>query len=233
MRKSVLVAAMVLVLAGCRRDVQSIDEPAPTATTVARVGLAEPFILNRHGDGYGETRAHSIVEPTPTAKSQADASRNLSLGGSDNAVQETKTAEPVRASQADASRNLSLGGSDEAVQETKTVEPLRASQADESRNLSLGGSDNAVQETKTAEPVSAADPVWAPMPRGPEAKTTKSIDRPKFTGCPPGAEMSRRSRMKAAASHRRAPAQMARAEVGRPHHRGWSVARIVATLLVY
>jgi len=233
MRKSVLVAAMVLVLAGCRRDVQSIDEPAPTATTVARVGLAEPFILNRHGDGYGETRAHSIVEPTPTAKSQADASRNLSLGGSDNAVQETKTAEPVRAAQADASRNLSLGGSDEAVQETKTVEPLRASQADESRNLSLGGSDNAVQETKTAEPVSAADPVWAPMPRGPEAKTTKSIDRPKFTGCPPGAEMSRRSRMKAAASHRRAPAQMARAEVGRPHHRGWSVARIVATLLTY
>src|SRR6516225_4256955 len=214
MRKSVLVAAMVLVLAGCRRDVQSIDEPAPTATTVARVGLAEPFILNRHGDGYGETRAHSIVEPTPTAKSQADASRNLSLGGNDEAVQETKTAEPVRAAQADASRNLSLGGSDEAVQETKTVEPLRASQADESRNLSLGGSDNAVQETKTAEPVSAADPVWAPMPRGPEAKTTKSIDRPKFTGCPLRAETSRRSRMKAAASHRRAPAQMAR--VGRP-----------------
>ena len=196
MRKSVLVA-----LAGCRRDVQSIDEPAPTATTVARVGLAEPFILNRHGDVYGETRAHSIVEPTPTAKSQADASRNLSLGGSD-----------------------------EPVQETKTVEPVRAAQADASRNLSLGGSDNAVQET---EPVSAADPVWAPMPRGPEAKTTKSIDRPKFTGCPPGAEMSRRSRMKAAASHRRAPAQMARAEVGRPHHRGWSVARIVATLLTY
>src|SRR6516162_9646180 len=233
MRKSVLVTAMVLVLAGCRRDVQSIDEPAPTATTVARVGLAEPFILNRHGDVYGETRAHSIVEPTPTAKSQADASRNLSLGGSDNAVQETKTAEPVRASQADASRNLSLGGSDEAVQETKTAEPVRAAQADASRNLSLGGNDEAVQETKTAEPVRAADPVWAPMPRGPEAKTTKSIDRPKFTGCPPGAEMSRRSRMKAAASHRRAPAQMARAEVGRPHHRGWSVARIVATLLTY
>ena len=204
MRKSVLVAAMVLVLAGCRRDVQSIDEPAPTATTVARVGLAEPFILNRHGDGYGETRAHSIVEPTPTAKSQADASRNLSLGESDSAVQETKTAEPVR-----------------------------AAQADESRNLSLGGSDNAVQETKTAEPASAVDPMWQPMARGAEAKTTKSIDRPKFTGRPPGAEMSRRSRMKTHASHRRAPAQLARAEVGRPHHRGWSVARIVATLLTY
>jgi hypothetical protein len=83
---------MVLVLAGCRRDVESIDEPAPTATTVARVGLAKPFILNRRGDGYGETRAHSIGEPTPMAKSQADESRNLSLGGGDNAVHETKTA---------------------------------------------------------------------------------------------------------------------------------------------
>jgi hypothetical protein len=107
-------------------------------------------------------------------------------------------------------------------------------QADELRNLSLGGSDEAVQETKTAEPVSAVDPVWAPMPGAPKAKTTKSIDRPKFTGCPPGVEMSRRSRMKAAASHRRAPAQMARADVGRPHDRGWSVvARIVATLHHY
>ena len=204
MRKSVLVAGMVLVLAGCWRDAQSIDEPAPTATTVARVGLAKPFILNRRGDGYGETRAHSIGEPTPTAKSQADESRYLSLGGGDNAVQETKTAEPVR-----------------------------TSQADESRNLSLGGSDNAVQETKTAEPVSAVDPVWAPMPRGAVAKTTKSIDRPKFTGCPPGAEMSRRSRMKAASSHRRAPAQTARADIGRPYHRGWSVALIVVTLHHY
>jgi hypothetical protein len=79
-------------------------------------------------------------------------------------------------------------------------------QADESSSLSLGGSDEAVQETQTAEPVSAVDTVLAPMPRGEEAKTTKSIDRPKFTGCPPGVEMSSRSRMKAAASQRRAPA---------------------------
>ena len=50
-------------------------------------------------------------------------------------------------------------------------------QADESRNLSLGGSDETVQETQTAEPVSAIDTVWAPMPRGEEAKTTKSFRR--------------------------------------------------------
>jgi hypothetical protein len=175
MRKSMLVAAMVLVSAGFRRDAQSIDEPAPTVTTVARVGLAEPFILNRHGDGYGETRVHSIDEPTPRANSQAD----------------------------------------------------------ESRNLSRGGSYEAVQETKTAEPVRAVDTVWAPMPRGAEAKTTKSTDRPKFTGCPPGVEMSRRSRMKAAASQRRAVSWMARADVRRPHHQGWSAAHIVATLHHY
>jgi hypothetical protein len=101
-------------------------------------------------------------------------------------------------------------------------------QADESRNLSLGGSDEPVQETKTAESVSAVDPVWAPMPRGPEAKTTKSIDRPKFTGRPPGVEMSRRS-----VSQRRAVSRMARADVRRPHHQGWSAARIVATLHHY
>jgi hypothetical protein len=52
MRRFVLAAAMILVSVGFRRDAQSIDEPAPTVTTVARVGLAEPFILNRHGDGY-------------------------------------------------------------------------------------------------------------------------------------------------------------------------------------
>ena len=88
----------------------------------------------------------------------------------------------------------------------------------------------AVQETKTAEPVSAVDPMWAPMPRGPEAKTTKSIDRPKFTGCPPGVEMSRRSRMTAAASQRRAASRMARGDVRRPHHQGWSAARNVGEL---
>jgi len=107
---------------------------------------------------------------------------------------------------------------------------LAGAQADESRNLSLGGSDKAVQQTKTAEPVSAIDTVWAPMPRGEEAKTTRSIDTPKFTECPPGVEMSKRSRMKAAGSQRRVVSRMARADVRRPHHQGWSAARIVPTL---
>ncbi|PYE89613.1 DNA cytosine methyltransferase [Phyllobacterium leguminum] len=43
------------------------SEPIPTLDTKGGVWLAEPYILNRHGDGYGETRAHSIHEPTPTA----------------------------------------------------------------------------------------------------------------------------------------------------------------------
>lgn len=41
--------------------------PVPTLDTKGGVWLAEPFILNRHGDGYGETRAHSVEEPTPTS----------------------------------------------------------------------------------------------------------------------------------------------------------------------
>lgn len=56
---------------------RSADDPLPTITTggaatevhpgCARPMLVEPFILNRHGDGYAETRAHSVQEPAPTA----------------------------------------------------------------------------------------------------------------------------------------------------------------------
>ncbi len=56
---------------------RSTKDPLPTITTggaanderpgCARPMLIEPFILNRHGDGYGETRAHSIGDPTPTS----------------------------------------------------------------------------------------------------------------------------------------------------------------------
>ncbi|RWK12519.1 DNA cytosine methyltransferase [Mesorhizobium sp.] len=56
---------------------RTTGEPLPTITTggagveerpgCARPMLVEPFILNRHGDGYGESRAHSIDEPAPTS----------------------------------------------------------------------------------------------------------------------------------------------------------------------
>lgn len=39
----------------------------PTLDTKGGVWLAEAFLLNRHGEGYGETRAHSLEEPAPTA----------------------------------------------------------------------------------------------------------------------------------------------------------------------
>lgn len=52
-------------------------QPLPTIMTggagvehrpgCARPMLVEPFILNRHGDGYGETRAHSVDDPAPTS----------------------------------------------------------------------------------------------------------------------------------------------------------------------
>ena len=62
----VAIAEPFIVKQGFRRDVQSIDEPAPTATTVARIGVAQPIILNRHGDN-GSVRARSVDEPVPTA----------------------------------------------------------------------------------------------------------------------------------------------------------------------
>ena len=108
-------------------------------------------------------------------------------------------------------------------------------QAGQSRGLSLAASDKSVQETKAIEPASAVD-----APRAPRAadasgatETTNSIDRSKFTERPPGVDMSRRSRMQAAASQRRAASQTARADIRWPQHRGWSAARIVATLHHY
>lgn len=47
---------------------QSLDRPLPTiAANGGHIALAQPFILNRNGEGYGETRAHSIDAPAPTA----------------------------------------------------------------------------------------------------------------------------------------------------------------------
>ncbi|GEC52242.1 DNA (cytosine-5)-methyltransferase 1 [Bradyrhizobium japonicum] len=61
------LAQPIIIKQHFRRDQQSVDEPAPASTGVARIGLVEPFLLNRHGDGYGDSRAHSLAEPAPTA----------------------------------------------------------------------------------------------------------------------------------------------------------------------
>jgi hypothetical protein len=113
-------------------------------------------------------------------------------------------------------------------------------QAGQSRSLSLAGSDRAAQETTAVVPASAVDTRRAPMSaKAAEltgaTETSKMIDKPKYTERPPGVDMSmsRPSRMKAAASQRRAPPQMARADMRRPRHKHWSTARIVATLHRY
>lgn len=62
----IALAEPILLKQNFRRDVQSVDDPAPTIMTQARFGLAQPFILNRHGDGYAESRAHAVDEPAPT-----------------------------------------------------------------------------------------------------------------------------------------------------------------------
>lgn len=47
---------------------QGIDVPLPALTAGGtHVGLVQPIILNRGSDGRGETRAHSIDAPMPTA----------------------------------------------------------------------------------------------------------------------------------------------------------------------
>ncbi|TIL91439.1 MAG: DNA cytosine methyltransferase [Mesorhizobium sp.] len=50
------------------RRANSIESPLGTVHgNGSAYAVIEPFILNRHGDGYGETRAHSVDEPTPTS----------------------------------------------------------------------------------------------------------------------------------------------------------------------
>jgi DNA (cytosine-5)-methyltransferase 1 len=59
---------------------RSAGDPLPTITTggagaedhpgCARPMLVEPFILSRFGEGYGETRAHSVEEPMPTSSAR-------------------------------------------------------------------------------------------------------------------------------------------------------------------
>jgi DNA (cytosine-5)-methyltransferase 1 len=57
-------------------EARGADEPLPTITTggagserqgCARPIVVEPFVLNRAGDGHGDTRAHSVADPAPTA----------------------------------------------------------------------------------------------------------------------------------------------------------------------
>jgi hypothetical protein len=115
-------------------------------------------------------------------------------------------------------------------------------QAGQSRSLSLAGSDKAVQDTKAAEPMSAVETQRTPLP--PKAadasgaigatQTSSVNEKPKYTERPPGIDMSRRGRMKAAAMNQRsAPSHMAGMEMRRPRPRHWSTARIVATLHRY
>ena len=115
-------------------------------------------------------------------------------------------------------------------------------QAGQSRSLSLAGSDKAVQDTKVAEQASAVETQRRPLPpkaadaSGATGATQSSSvnEKPKYMERPPGIEMSRQERMKAAAlNQRRAPPHMAGMEMRRPRPRHWSTARIVATLHRY
>ncbi|WP_315774881.1 MULTISPECIES: DNA cytosine methyltransferase [unclassified Bradyrhizobium] len=46
---------------------QGIDVPLPTiAAQGGHIALAQPVLMNRHGKGYGASRAHAIDDPMPT-----------------------------------------------------------------------------------------------------------------------------------------------------------------------
>jgi DNA (cytosine-5)-methyltransferase 1 len=57
-----------LVILRNHMDGKSVDGPLPALTAGGQhIALVEPFILNRHGEGYGDVRAHSTEAPAPTA----------------------------------------------------------------------------------------------------------------------------------------------------------------------
>ncbi len=61
--KHIGLAEPVLIKQNFRRDVQSVGEPVPTIMTVARIGVAEPVIMN----GRKGNQAKSVsTEPIPT-----------------------------------------------------------------------------------------------------------------------------------------------------------------------
>lgn len=60
------LAQPILLKQNFRRDSQSVEEPVPTVMTQARIGMAEPLILNRNSAPRGETRPVSEPAPTPT-----------------------------------------------------------------------------------------------------------------------------------------------------------------------
>jgi DNA (cytosine-5)-methyltransferase 1 len=56
------LAQPFIVKQGFRRDVQSVDEPAPTATTIARIGVVEPMLMS----GRRNAQAKSVeTDPIP------------------------------------------------------------------------------------------------------------------------------------------------------------------------
>jgi DNA (cytosine-5)-methyltransferase 1 len=60
------VAEPLILKQHFRRDAQSTEQPVPTVTGVARIGLVESMVLNRHGDNGGRNRTTTPEEPLPT-----------------------------------------------------------------------------------------------------------------------------------------------------------------------
>lgn len=78
------LAEPIIIKQHFRRDVQSVDEPAPTATAIARMGLVEPLVISvAHGNEPGDLTADAR-----RVKSADDPIGALHAGGNKYAVAE-------------------------------------------------------------------------------------------------------------------------------------------------
>jgi DNA (cytosine-5)-methyltransferase 1 len=113
-----------LVILRQHMDARSLDEPLPTLCAGGNhLGLAEPFLLNRHGDN-GAVRAHDIDDPMPTADCRGAGYlcepfiANLAHAGADQSPHGTSPwAEGSRRAIAEPLQTLHAGGLSHALVE--------------------------------------------------------------------------------------------------------------------
>jgi DNA (cytosine-5)-methyltransferase 1 len=149
---------------------QSVDGPLPTiAAGGQHIGLAQPFLLNRHGENGGIHRAHDLGEPVPTADCRGAGylvEPFLATVAHGDSAREADPSTRRARSLDDPLQTIHAGGGKFAL-----VEPFILSQASE-------GSPRSVGEPIPAIPCDGAHALIAPYYGEGSGQTCKPVDQP-------------------------------------------------------
>lgn len=159
-----------LVILRNHMDGKSVDGPLPALTAGGtHIGLAQPIILNRHGDGYGESRAHSIDDPAPTASCRGAGylvEPFIATVAHGNSARETNPDERRCRSLDDPLQTIHAGGGKFAV-----VEPFVLSQAS-------GGSPRAANDPLPTATGAGAIALISPYYGSGSGETCNTVQNP-------------------------------------------------------